>query len=221
MHSPEASPTDNYLTHSSSSRQCWPLIHQVQLPLEQLFISGAAHVPLGQHHAAIFSTCLGKERHDSGWSAYKEIGGELKANLSSTFPKWKFSEVGLGIQDWRAEPRCVFFNPDSSAGFHFDNDSGCIDSKVVKKLRCGKLSSFTIRATLIAPIDVFSPTILKPVGGEYEQQAVQGVAGSITLMVIDVIEHTPDLRKFALGRGLFSWDFRVRRRSWLSQVIAR
>jgi hypothetical protein len=94
--------------------------------------------------------------------------------------------------------------------FHFDTDTGDIDQNVQRKLEGRKLTSFDLRCTLLAPLDLFPPTIVVPPVGAYANECIQGEPGVVTLMILEVVQHSPDLRYGADGRGLFSWDYRVR-----------
>jgi hypothetical protein len=196
---------------ANCNRSHWPLIHHVNLPIEGLAGNGLAHLQLPPEQLLSFSTSSDQGTLNEA-RAYDETAEIIQRAFIEAFPNTRLDQTGMGTQGWNRKPRVLLPDPNRLPGFHFDSNEGSLDWKRAAKLQAGKLLGSSIRCTLLAPIDLYPPTIAVPYSGAYEGLAVQGIGSVVTVMILEVTEHTPDLRYVNDGRGLFSWDFKVRRK---------
>lgn len=230
--------TDRSNVVPSSSKNCGEILSPLSfswsspktfmnrnLPLKDLMINGVAHLPLPKKYLRVFSTFDGSRGlglDDSLMNARiiaersrlaDELGDLLFKKLRSTFKDLDFcfpSRTGSVAFNVMKSLTSEKQEGDEDFQWHFDAQDLSGGSELLDYLAADDKRHFNLRATLVAPIDIFPPTPVFPGRGPRQGTAVQGTGGVISVMILETSEHSVDYRYGAQGRSLIGWDCRVK-----------
>jgi hypothetical protein len=184
----------------------------MNLPVRDLMRNGVAHVSLPPELLRSFVTSERTPRMlypaesarlaERIFDASRQVDQLIQTSIRDAYPNCEIREAcfrgtnfGISNEPAPIAPHAPIAVRDFH--WHFDTRGGVLD------FRQGKMTRVNVRALLATPADIFPPTLVKPIGGEFANRAVQGEFGAVTLMVLELTQHAADTRFHQRRRSLF------------------